>query len=86
MKERLRSPPERPDQRSLGRLGVFAALGESLGIMKFYAPVQEDLDRKPGEPTRAERLKSDVIVVRAGVKPLGKKKIHLAGNAIRAAK
>ena len=53
--------------------------------MKFYPPVQEDVNKSDDEPTISQRLGGDVIVVRVGADRLSKKQIHLAGNAIRAA-
>jgi hypothetical protein len=52
--------------------------------MKFYPPVQEDVNKSDDEPTISQRLGGDVIVVRVGANSVSKKKIHLAANAIRA--
>jgi hypothetical protein len=53
--------------------------------MRFYAPVQEDLGKSADEPTVAQRMGGDVIVVRVGAHSMSKKKIHQAAKTVRAA-
>ncbi|WP_255784556.1 hypothetical protein [Mycobacteroides abscessus] len=92
MNERLRSPPERSERnrllaRAFGEVGAaLSVFGESVGVMKYFAPVQEDLELEPGEPTRAERLGADVIVVRVGARRMSRQKIRRAAEAIRSLK
>ena len=71
---RDRSPPVRRVLRALGEVGA---------TMKFFAGVEEDLERNPGDPTIAEENGGDTIVVRVGSPRPNYEEIRGAGRAIK---